>query len=86
MDNVKAGDNVLVIWNSDNQSSISNLVEEIKAVIKNGSVVLENSEMITECKCFYTRCALNLNIFLIIILLLLNLSKNKELLLSVVPQ
>ncbi|XP_026738073.1 anamorsin homolog isoform X2 [Trichoplusia ni] len=48
MDNVKAGDNVLVIWNSDNQSSISNLVEEIKAVIKNGSVVLENSEMITE--------------------------------------
>ncbi|CAH0584395.1 unnamed protein product [Chrysodeixis includens] len=48
MDNVKAGDNVLVIWNSDNNSSISNLVEEIKAVIKNGSVVLENSEMITE--------------------------------------
>ncbi|XP_035445352.2 anamorsin homolog [Spodoptera frugiperda] len=48
MENVKSGDNVLIIWNNDNQSSISNLVEEIKSLIGNGSVVLENSEMITE--------------------------------------
>lgn len=53
MDSVKSGDNVLVIWNNDNQSSISSLVEEIKTVIKNGSVVLENSEMLTECKLFF---------------------------------
>lgn len=50
MENVKSGDNVLIIWNNDNQSSISNLVEEIKSLIGNGSVVLENSEMITECE------------------------------------
>ncbi|XP_021192827.2 anamorsin homolog [Helicoverpa armigera] len=48
MENVKSGDSVLVIWNSDNQNSIGSLVEEVKAAIGNGSVVLENSEMITE--------------------------------------
>lgn len=50
MENIKAGDNVLVIWNNDVQSAISKLVEEIKGIVQNGTVVLENSEMITECK------------------------------------
>ncbi|XP_075978963.1 cytokine induced apoptosis inhibitor 1 [Anticarsia gemmatalis] len=48
MENIKAGDNVLVIWNKDNQEGISNLVDDIKGLVQNGSVVLENSEMITE--------------------------------------
>ncbi|KAF9408253.1 hypothetical protein HW555_012003 [Spodoptera exigua] len=48
MENLKSGDNVLIIWNNDSKNSISNLVEEIKSIIGNGSFVLENSEMITE--------------------------------------
>ncbi|CAB3238057.1 unnamed protein product [Arctia plantaginis] len=48
MENIKAGDNVLVIWNNDVQSAISKLVEEISGMVQNGTVVLENSEMITE--------------------------------------
>lgn len=50
MENIKAGDNVLVIWNKDDQSSISELVEKLKEIVQNGSVVLENSEMIGESK------------------------------------
>ncbi|KAJ8713579.1 hypothetical protein PYW07_013949 [Mythimna separata] len=48
MESLKSGDNVLIIWNNDNLNSISSLVEEIKAVIENGTVALENSEMISE--------------------------------------
>lgn len=48
MENIKLGDNVLIIWNKDDQSNISKFVEEINGIVRNGSVVLENSEMIIE--------------------------------------
>lgn len=50
MNHIKAGDNVLVIWKGSDQNDLSNLVNEVKSFAINGSVVLENSEMITECK------------------------------------
>lgn len=50
MNNIKSGDNVLVIWNGSDQNDLSNVVNEIKTFTKSGNVVLENSEMITECK------------------------------------
>lgn len=48
MENIKLGDNVLIIWNKDDQSNISKFVEEINGIVRNGSVDLENSEMIIE--------------------------------------
>ncbi|KAL0822404.1 hypothetical protein ABMA28_004485 [Loxostege sticticalis] len=48
MNHIKAGDNVLVIWKGSDQNDLSNLVNEVKSFAINGSVVLENSEMITE--------------------------------------
>ncbi|KAG6444776.1 hypothetical protein O3G_MSEX003502 [Manduca sexta] len=48
MEVVKAGDNVLIIWNKDVVDEITNLVNEIKTAVQGGTVVLENSEVISE--------------------------------------
>ncbi|KAI8426129.1 hypothetical protein MSG28_005081 [Choristoneura fumiferana] len=48
MYNLKSGDNVLVIWRNSEQDDLSRVVDEIKSATNNGSIVLENSEMITE--------------------------------------
>lgn len=50
MNNIKSSDNVLIIWKNGDQNGIKNFVEQIQGLAKNGSVFLENSEMITECK------------------------------------
>lgn len=47
MDIIKSGDNVLLIWNNNEPSEISNLVKEIQS-IQNVSVAMENSNMIAE--------------------------------------
>lgn len=46
MNNIKSGDNVLILWNNSDPNDLSNLVNEIQNV--NASVVLENSSMIAE--------------------------------------
>lgn len=48
MNCLKAGDNILIIWNKTDLSTISNFVQEVKQNFENSVVVLENSEMITE--------------------------------------
>ncbi|XP_004931546.1 anamorsin homolog [Bombyx mori] len=48
MDNLKNGDNVLIIWKNDSQGNITSLIEDVKKVIQSDTVVLENSDMITE--------------------------------------
>lgn len=52
MNNIKSGDNVLILWNNSDPNDLSNLVNEIKNV--NASVVLENSSMIAEGELFFT--------------------------------
>lgn len=47
MNNIKSGDNVLIVWSNSESNEISNLVNEIQR-IGNTSVVLENSSMIAE--------------------------------------
>ncbi|XP_026499306.2 anamorsin homolog [Vanessa tameamea] len=47
MDNIKNGDNVLIVWSDSEPNEISNLVNKIQSVA-NTSVVLENSNMIAE--------------------------------------
>lgn len=47
MNNIKSGDNVLIVWSNSEPNEISNLVNQIKS-IGNTSVVLENSSMIAE--------------------------------------
>lgn len=47
MNNIKSGDNVLIVWSNSEPNEISNLVNEIQR-IGNTSVVLENSSMLTE--------------------------------------
>lgn len=44
MDNIKSTDNILIVWNNDSQKEIPNFVNEIKNIVSNGEVVLENSE------------------------------------------
>lgn len=50
MDKVKSGDHVLVIWNKSDQEALGNIVKDLQGACGNGSVALENSEMLTECK------------------------------------
>lgn len=52
MDNLKNGDNVLIIWKNDSQGNITSLIEDVKKVIQSDTVVLENSDMITEGKLY----------------------------------
>lgn len=47
MDYIKSGANVLIIWNNNEPTELSNLVNQIQS-IANTSVVLENSNMIAE--------------------------------------
>ncbi|XP_050351623.1 anamorsin homolog [Nymphalis io] len=47
MDNIKSGDNVLIVWSNSEPNKISELVNKIQG-LANTSVVLENSSMITE--------------------------------------
>ncbi|XP_026316885.1 anamorsin homolog [Hyposmocoma kahamanoa] len=47
MNNIKIGDNVLVIWKNSSQDDIGNLVNQIQG-ISGGNIILENSDMITE--------------------------------------
>lgn len=49
MNNIKIGENVLVIWKNSTQDDIGNLVNQIKG-ISGGNIVLENADMITECE------------------------------------
>ncbi|KOB74439.1 Uncharacterized protein OBRU01_09147 [Operophtera brumata] len=49
MNSIKRGDSVLIIWNNGDQNSIQKLVNDINNLTKDGSVVLENSEMISGC-------------------------------------
>lgn len=49
MNNIKSGDNVLVIWKNSSQDDIGNLVNQIQSV-SGGNIILENSDMITECE------------------------------------
>lgn len=49
MNNIKSGDNVLVIWKNSSQDDIGNLVNQIQG-ISGGNIILENSDMITECE------------------------------------
>lgn len=49
MNNIKIGDNVLVIWKNSSQDDIGNLVNQIQG-ISGGNITLENSDMITECE------------------------------------
>ncbi|CAH2266375.1 jg9139 [Pararge aegeria aegeria] len=46
MNNIKSGNNVLILWNNNDPNDLSNLVNEIQKL--NASVVLENSSMIAE--------------------------------------
>lgn len=48
MDKVKSGDHVLVIWNKSDQEALGNIVKDLQGACGNGSVALENSEMLTE--------------------------------------
>lgn len=50
MNSIVSGDNVLLIWNNDSQSTILNLLDEIKNVCQDVTISLENSEMLTEGK------------------------------------
>ncbi|GBP50688.1 Anamorsin homolog [Eumeta japonica] len=47
MEKIKNGQNVLLIWNNNDQKEITELVNEIQGNSNGKSVVLENSEMIT---------------------------------------
>lgn len=49
MNNIKSGDNVLMIWKINTQDDIGNLVNQIQGV-SGGNIILENSDMITECE------------------------------------
>ncbi|XP_053606214.1 anamorsin homolog [Plodia interpunctella] len=48
MNNIKAKDSVLIIWKGNEQNDLINLSNEIKTASNNGSVFLENADVLTE--------------------------------------
>lgn len=50
MNNIKAKDSVLIIWKGNEQNDLINLSNEIKTASNNGSVFLENADVLTESK------------------------------------